>query len=223
MFYSKLSVLEKIVLILVFLIVISGFLFFITDASRYEIFVQEDGIAEWLTVAGLLMGSIVCFYRLARLRHKKSKWFLFVTFCMGLFLFFAAGEEISWGQRIFGIKTPEYFKQHNAQQETNLHNLVVDGVKINKLIFSAILSIGLAIFLVVVPFIYRRNKSVQKFLDSSAIPIPQLYQVIAFILVFVITSLIPHGKSAELLECGGAILFFLIMGYPRNRKIFYPA
>ncbi len=220
MYYSKLSLWERITLILVGLIVSAGFLFFFMNTSWFEIFVQEDGIAEWLTVAGLLMGSIVCFYRLARLLQKKSKWFLFVTFCFGLFLFFAAGEEISWGQRIFGIATPEYFRQHNAQQETNLHNLVVDGVKINKLIFSVILSIGLAIFLLVVPFLYKRNKRIQKFLNASAIPIPQVYQVIGFILVLVFTSLIPHGKNAELLECGGSLLFFLIVRYPQNKEIF---
>ena len=37
--------------------------------------------------------------------------------------FFGFGEEISWGQRIFGIETPAGLKQANSQQETNLHNL----------------------------------------------------------------------------------------------------
>ncbi len=34
------------------------------------------------------------------------------------------GEEISWGQRIFGWRTPAGWASLNLQQETNLHNLV---------------------------------------------------------------------------------------------------
>ena len=33
------------------------------------------------------------------------------------------GEEISWGQRIFNIATPETISQMNVQDETNIHNL----------------------------------------------------------------------------------------------------
>jgi len=40
-----------------------------------------------------------------------------------LLFFVIAGEEISWGQRILGIETPESFAAHNVQQEINLHNI----------------------------------------------------------------------------------------------------
>lgn len=35
----------------------------------------------------------------------------------------AAGEEISWGQRILGIQTPESIRAVNVQHELNLHNM----------------------------------------------------------------------------------------------------
>ena len=219
----RLSVTEKIILIIVAIAVAAGFYFFYTNQPRFEDYIKEDGIAEWLTVAGLLLGSLVCFSRFVKLFRKRSKWFLLVTFGLGLFLFFAAGEEISWGQRILGIETPEYFQQYNAQQETNLHNLVVGGVKLNKLIFSVILVGLLAIFIIIVPVLYQKNNVVKRFLDRSAVPVPQYYQVIAFIIVFALTSLIKHGKNAELLECGGALLFFLIVRYSKNREIFFTA
>jgi hypothetical protein len=38
-------------------------------------------------------------------------------------MFVSFGEEISWGQRIFGWGTPEFLGELNAQNETNLHNL----------------------------------------------------------------------------------------------------
>src|SRR4029453_13243110 len=36
--------------------------------------------------------------------------------------FFVAGEEISWGQRLLGIATPEAVAEVNIQQELTLHN-----------------------------------------------------------------------------------------------------
>lgn len=44
---------------------------------------------------------------------------------LALLFFFGAGEEISWGQRIFGFHTPEPLAQVNKQDEMNLHNLSV--------------------------------------------------------------------------------------------------
>lgn len=217
---TNLSATEGIVSGAGIIVLAAGFFLFYTDIARFDQYVQEDGIVEWITVTALLAGAIVCFSRLKKLFLKRSKWFLLVTFCLGLFLFFSSGEEISWGQRILGIQSPEYFQKNNSQQETNLHNLVVGGIKINKLFFSLILIIGLCSYLAIVPVLYRKNNSVKKSLDASAIPIPRLYQVIGFLLVFVLTSLIPHGKKAELLECVGSLLFFLIMLYPKNKEIF---
>ena len=211
---------EKIILGLVAVILAAGFVLRFVHLTLFEQFIREDGLVEWLTVAGLLLAAVVCFSRFVKLLRYKKAWFLFVTLLLGLFLFFAAGEEISWGQRIFGLKTPEYFQKHNAQQETNLHNLVVGGVKINKLIFSILLVAILGVFLLVMPFLYQKNKAVKNFIDRSAVPVPRVYQVIAFLLVFGLASLIPHGKNAELLECGAALLFFLVVCYPKNKAVF---
>ena len=41
---------------------------------------------------------------------------------------FAAGEEISWGQRIFGFATPDFLLPLNHQKEFNVHNIIsIDG------------------------------------------------------------------------------------------------
>ncbi|WP_145758345.1 hypothetical protein [Sediminicola sp. YIK13] len=45
-------------------------------------------------------------------------------FGLGLFCFVVGMEEISWGQRIFGIETPQPYKEINFQGETTVHNLV---------------------------------------------------------------------------------------------------
>lgn len=67
--------------------------------------------------------SLVCFIRLAIYAKKKHKILpLIVAILLALVLFMMAGEELSWGQRIFHWATPESYRVRNAQGETNLHN-----------------------------------------------------------------------------------------------------
>ena len=79
----------------------------------------EDQTVEYGTAIMLLCVSLLCLFRLFTMSKGKS-----ITWKIGVFLFsllflFGAGEEISWGQRIFGIESGEYFMQNNAQKETN--------------------------------------------------------------------------------------------------------
>jgi len=217
---KTLSLIEKLILLLILIILALGFFFFNTDVPTFETYVQEDGVVEWLTVLGLILGSATCFYRVFHLRKQRKPWFLFVVFIMGLGLFFAAGEEISWGQRIFHIQSSEFFLKNNAQGETNLHNLVVGGLKINKIVFSIGLVAAMGLYLVFFPIIYKRSAAFKKFIDRSGIPIPHIYQVISILVVFGLTEMIRHGKRAELLEAGIALLFFLIIYRPVNKEIF---
>jgi hypothetical protein len=219
---TRLSLTEKLILGLVIVMLVTGFVLFYSNIPLFNRYVVEDGLVEWLTVAGLLFGFFVCISRFFKLFKMRSWWFLTVTILFGLMLFFAAGEEISWGMRILGIHPSEFFEKNNAQHETNLHNLVVNGVKINKLVFSIILTIAFGIYLVVVPIVYEKSRGFRNFLDRSAVPIPRLYQVVSFIALFIIVSLLRHEKNAELLECGAALLFFLIVRFPKNYLVFTP-
>lgn len=216
----RLSVTEKIILFVVAAMLIAGYILFYTDLKAFEKYVQEDGLVEWLTVLGLLSGCIVCISRAIKLRKYKTAWFLFVTIALGLMLFFVAGEEVSWGQRILGIQSSEFFKEKNSQGETNFHNLVVDGVKLNKIIFSIGLVALMAIYLIGAPLLYRYSGKLRSFIDSSGIPVPRVYQVVSILLLFGITSLLAHEKRAELLEAGIGLLFFIIIKYPRNSNTF---
>ena len=44
---------------------------------------------------------------------------------LGIGMLLISFEEISWGQRIFNVTPPDYFKQHNIQNEISLHNLEI--------------------------------------------------------------------------------------------------
>ncbi|MFT3904109.1 MAG: hypothetical protein QM727_13115 [Niabella sp.] len=217
---KKILSIEKWILAGVAIMVLVGIFLFFFNRDAFMIYIEEDGFVEWLTVVGLLGGSFASFGRLGKLWGKRSWWFLFVTAGIAVFLFFAAGEEISWGQRIFHIHSSEFFIENNAQGETNLHNLVVDGVKLNKLIFSTLLSIFLVIYLVGFPILYNRFNGFRNFVDKSGIPIPYWYHSVSMLVLFALTEVIRHGKRAELLEAGTAFIFFLIILHPVNKQIF---
>ncbi|MFC6996904.1 hypothetical protein ACFQHR_04670 [Rufibacter roseus] len=181
-----------------------------------DVYTVEDGLIEWLTVLPLAVVSIACLVRIIYRRGSLSGKMIASTVFIALFSLFALGEEISWGQRIFNIQSSSFFKTYNAQQEMNLHNMVVDGVKVNKLIFSQLLTVAIAFYLLVFPWLYRKKQWVRSLANSWAVPVPRVYQIISFLLLFVLIGLCPSGKNAELLELGATTLFCLIILYPFN-------
>ncbi len=214
-------------------ITIATFLFFSIylakfnePSFRYE-FTIEDGFVEWCTVVVLFITMVVCAKRFWRLRQVRSGLFLTVTALLTLLCLFGAGEEISWGQRIFGIETPGYLKDRNAQGELGLHNLVVEingeRVKINKLIFGTGLAIALSIYVFIATPLYRRNDRVRSFFNQIAAPMPRNYHIIGYLFVVAtVELLIDSGKRGEMTEFAGSIVFALNVIYPYNPEIFDP-
>src|SRR5687768_16499354 len=99
---NKITPVEKITFGSILIITIIAFAFLFFNQPFLDIYLGEDGIVEWLTVAGLFLGFAICAYRFVKLLQQRNWWFLIVLFVLGLLLFIAAGEEISWGQRILG-------------------------------------------------------------------------------------------------------------------------
>ena len=194
------------------------------DMIWYEqVYVGEDGFIEWLTVLALLGLSATMFYRFFRLRNQKPKLLLAILFFTGLLGIFGAGEEISWGQRIFQVESSEFFLENNSQQETNLHNMVVNGKKVNKVIFSQLLFVGIMIYLLILPVAYQKSVAIQKFIDQVVgVTVPRFYQVLFFMMFMGLGSMIDSGKKAELIEFSSCMMFLIIALYPRNKVIFSP-
>lgn len=97
------------------------------DAHRAWFKVKEGPI-EWATVAVLIpaMAAAVAIWR--RRALLPARWLGWWMALVGLGSFYYAGEEISWGQHVFGWETPEVLAARNDQRETNLHNLVGLGI-----------------------------------------------------------------------------------------------
>ena len=82
----------------------------------------EDRSYEWLGFFGFFGAGIFSLLTL-KYRDKMPPKVALYFLGLGLFYLVCAGEEISWGQRVFGWETPEKFAEMNEQGETNLHNL----------------------------------------------------------------------------------------------------
>jgi hypothetical protein len=183
-------------------------------------FTKEDGFVEWSTAIFLFLISMLSFYRLVTLGKSKKTLWIIGTIGFALIFLFGAGEEISWGQRIFGIESGTFFKKNNAQQETNLHNLVVEGTKINRLIFSNLLTIIMILYLIVSPFLYKKYDAIKTLFDKFAVPIVRAHHAIAFIISTVLVLIIPSKRKWEIYELVFGLIFLLIFISPYNKHIF---
>lgn len=185
-----------------------------------NIFVVEDGLIEYITSVFLFCAAVLSFYRLFTQASGKGVWFIISTLSMGLLFFFGAGEEISWGQRIFGFETGDFFAENNAQKETNLHNLVVGGVKMNRLIFGKLLTVCLAIYFLIIPAVCKSKPSFRALFDRLYCPLPRYHHSIAFVLGGLAILLVESEKRGELNEFSLSILFILVISRPLNAEIY---
>jgi len=110
---------------------------------------QENGVFEILSTICLLATSFYGLFFIYLHHASLKKNTLVIIILMSLLTFFAAMEEISWGQHIFHFPSNDYFMQHNIQQETNLHNFMDANL------FSSIIYINIYIMLVFIPLLTK--------------------------------------------------------------------
>lgn len=217
----KITSLEIIAFIFLVLLFAVGIYFAQTNLNYFDTkYTQEDGLVEYATAFFLFLSACLLFYRLFKLgKFKNFMWKIGVFGIAAVFLF-GAGEEISWGQRIFNVESSAFFAENNAQGETNLHNLVVGETKINKLIFSQLLTLILVLYLIITPILYKKVAAIKHLADAFAVPIVMWQHTIAFILGTVLLVFIPSERKWELYELAFSIIFFLIFLNPKNKHIY---
>jgi hypothetical protein len=212
---------ERIVYLFLFVISITGaVLSYFHQEYFLNHYVKEDGLIEYGTALIFLIAAAWLTLQLWKTRSGKGKWYIMTSLLIIMAALFVAGEEISWGQRVFNIDTPEYLAERNAQSELNLHNLVVGDVKINKLIFGQLLTASIILYLVLLPVLYQKWETFQRFVHYLFIPVSRYHHAIAYSILLLIVLIIPHGKKWELLEFNLAVLFLMILVNPLNKRIF---
>ncbi len=147
----------------------------------YEIIGTEDHIIEYSQFFFFLIAGIISIIVSFKFRTvNKAMFAIFLIVSIGLI--FVAGEEISWGERIFNIESHEIFDgktkipvlKYNVQGEMNLHNFK----PIHKAIGYIYLLVGsyFVFSWLVVKLIFKKyhaNKKLKSFL-SFLIPSPIL-------------------------------------------------
>lgn len=171
------------------------------DNSALVHLTSEDGAVEYLTALLYLAGAAV--FALLVIRGPAGRvWFA----GFALMFFLIAGEEISWGQRIFGIGTPESLESANVQQELNLHN--IEGLHTNVRLIGTAVFIGLY---VVLPILVRFVTPLQSLATRLSFPIPPLWATwlaVISLVIMVGTRVFSDGVIFELDEVGE--LFFAV-------------
>ncbi len=185
------------------------------DASVGRHWVREDGPVEWVSFGALLASMIWSLIVAGRVetRAARTVWCLIAAA-----LAFGAIEEISYGQRIFGWESPDWFLRYNSQQETNLHNLRFGDVKLNKLIFGKGIAVFLIAYLVVLPVAWRLSARTRDAVDGWGVPIPRTHHVVCWLIAITSLQLVnySHSREGELVELAGTVAFFLILTRPHN-------
>ena len=202
--------------ILVVTIVSYSIYLFLPDSAINQLG-QEDGVFEYLT-AFFFLGTSLFF--VWQLRQKFNLFYL----ALALLFFMGFGEEISWGQRIFGFGTPESLAKHNVQGETTLHNLEI----LNSNNFDSTLKTGWK-KLLTVNFLYRvfcvsygfilpllvlLIGPIKSLVDKIKLPVPSIVLGFCFVLSWSLFKLInsvllPAGRDPQYYDTAGEIFEFI--------------
>lgn len=182
--------------------------------DAFNTLVYEDGPVENLTALFLFATSAVCLFRVFKYRKSGRPLWVITTAVLAFLFFFAGGEEISWGQRIFGIESGEFFLEKNKQAETNLHNLIVGGKDLNKLIFSQLIFVVLIIYFVFSRLLVWKVAFLRRLVNNFRVPLPRIKYIVVMLTATLLILSIQLVKESELHELSFALVFFLIFLNP---------
>lgn len=167
--------------------------------DQYDVLMQEDRAVEWATV--WLFAAAGAVRSISAMRHRRMFDGLVALFCV-----FVAGEEFSWGQRLFGYYPAEFFLANNFQQETNLHNLPQAVLQPKWVLMIALAGYGLLL-----PVIARRP-TMSSFLARIGATAPPLGLRPWFAAAIVLLVWYPLTFTGEWIEAFAGGLFVVSSG-----------
>ena len=197
-----------------------------SNYEAYRSMVREDALVENLTCVASLLASVFALSvagRFFRGNRRVHGWLYVLAF---LFFFFVGMEEISWGQRIFHTKTPEYMVEHNSQSEINIHNIR----SIHFLISGSYYLVGLAgtfsWILLRLPWLKSLKRQARYFIPEWYL---SLYFFFSFFIAFFLARVENLGRfgffnwrdiePAEMLMSFGFCLFTMAAKYRQLNEV----
>jgi len=222
---------KKVFLFITVFLFLSYSILFVFSNNYIQYLTYEDGIFENLGALWFLFAALILFvlYYKDRLGHsffgrKKERNIFYLL--LGLLLFIAFGEEISWGQRIFNFETGERMKELNAQGELNIHNLYIfhgfdeegnakTGIQ-HWLSASKVFNLFWMIYCVLFSFVSRFSVKFESFLKWAGIPIVPISISILFMINYIFSKAaaflteINSNPEIEIKESNVGFLYFIL-------------
>ena len=163
----------------------------------YVYLISEDNIGEYSTSVAFAVAACF-FFAVAKRSAGLNRLFMFFMTFLNILI---AGEEISWGQRIFGVDTPELLRNINQQGEITLHNIgSLQGAS-----FHEVAGVFLQILMVISVL---KNRLSQSFDSIRSLSLPPVSLWPAAVVVSYVLVAMPMVKGDEIAE---ALLAFLVL------------
>lgn len=188
-------------LVLIFAII------YLVNEPLYRELINEDQSVEWLTFLFLILSGLASALLANRIKHRHNylHWFfiVFAGFCI-----LAGFEEISWGQRVFGVETTEFFQNHSDQKEINLHNTFQGTVGIKT---KHIALLVMFIYGVILPWREKKKDTHVEWLKAHHLILPPAFLIPGFLMATLLMLDFQTGYEEEIGEFFFSICFFLMM------------
>lgn len=146
--------------------------------SVFVIATYEDLYGEWTQTYGFVITCLFSSLIALNKRHPQRWFFLLLAMAS----FYAFMEEISWGQRLLGFETPEFFHENSYQDETNIHNLLTGPVDVwTKTALTYTIAAGLFAYGVIFPLVSDLQvKPILWLMQHRIAAVPPLSLMLAF-------------------------------------------
>ena len=165
------------------------------DPWTFHALSGEDHWVENLTAVWFLLAGLLLFVTALA---ERSLFRRCAYILGGMAMVFAAGEEISWGQRILGFATPDFLMPLNESKEFNVHNIHNDVFTVIYLNGTLILCMATS-----AAFFCRKDR-------LFGIPLPSVLLMLGFLII------LSYESGALLKEFSGAYFREFLVGFRRS-------
>lgn len=180
---------------LLYLAVLCSYLLMLIPYDTFVTITKEDNLIESIGAIFFLLSAILFFYCYIlskengqdfwRIKTNRNIFFLF----LGIIFFFAFGEEISWGQRIFGWGSPEIMEDVNRQRETNIHNL---NFFMYNLSFERIFNLFWMTYCLLIPILNKYSGRMRKLFNGLNLPIVPIWAGLLLLFNYILIHIIQY-------------------------------
>jgi len=164
----------------------------------YVFATYEDMYGEWGQFFFFLAAFI--FSLLNTLNPANGRYRRFFIL-LALASFYTCMEEISWGQRLFDLETPDFFANNSYQDEINLHNLLTGPVESwSKTLLTYLISIGLLVYGMIFPLTLTMHWKPAIWFENQGLVAPPLALSPAFLIAAICEMEFFSFNEAEVAE-----------------------